>query len=68
MGMESASLGTRGEKMGVIFRSMQLTHPGSGVWNCLQVVELQGCKLHITHYYSVLTDGVVCIPWDFHQR
>ncbi|XP_037723073.1 T-cell activation inhibitor, mitochondrial isoform X2 [Drosophila subpulchrella] len=34
----------------------------------LQVVELQGCKLHITHYYSVLTDGVVCIPWDFQQR
>ncbi|XP_030385633.1 T-cell activation inhibitor, mitochondrial [Scaptodrosophila lebanonensis] len=22
-------------------------------------------KLHITHYYSVLTDGIVCIPWDF---
>ncbi|KAH8302627.1 hypothetical protein KR044_009003 [Drosophila immigrans] len=22
-------------------------------------------KLHISHYYSVLTDGIVCIPWDF---
>lgn len=20
--------------------------------------------LHITHYYSVLSDGTVCIPWD----
>ncbi|XP_014091270.1 T-cell activation inhibitor, mitochondrial [Bactrocera oleae] len=22
-------------------------------------------NLHITNYYSVLTDGIVCIPWDF---
>lgn len=25
-------------------------------------------KLHISHYYSVLVDGVVCIPWDFMQK
>ncbi|EDW17095.1 T-cell activation inhibitor, mitochondrial [Drosophila mojavensis] len=25
-------------------------------------------KLHISHYYSVLTDGIVCIPWDFMQK
>ncbi|XP_013105159.1 T-cell activation inhibitor, mitochondrial [Stomoxys calcitrans] len=24
--------------------------------------------LHITNYYSVLTDGIVCIPWDFNTR
>ncbi|XP_037934436.1 T-cell activation inhibitor, mitochondrial [Teleopsis dalmanni] len=24
--------------------------------------------LHITNYYSVLTDGIVCIPWDFMSR
>ncbi|KAH8342423.1 hypothetical protein KR059_006990 [Drosophila kikkawai] len=35
----------------------------------MQVQEqLKQGKLHITHYYSVLTDGVVCIPWDFAQR
>ncbi|XP_028165646.1 T-cell activation inhibitor, mitochondrial isoform X1 [Ostrinia furnacalis] len=26
---------------------------------------LQGNILYITHYYSVLSDGVLCIPWDF---
>lgn len=25
-------------------------------------------KLHISHYYSVLVDGVVCIPWDFMHK
>ncbi|KAH8266061.1 hypothetical protein KR038_001613 [Drosophila bunnanda] len=30
--------------------------------------QLKQAKLHITHYYSVLTDGVVCIPWDFAQK
>lgn len=25
-------------------------------------------ELHITNYYSVLTDGIVCIPWDFNKR
>ncbi|KAH8366181.1 hypothetical protein KR093_010055, partial [Drosophila rubida] len=25
-------------------------------------------KLHISHYYCVLTDGIVCIPWDFMQK
>lgn len=25
-------------------------------------------KLHISHYYSVHVDGVVCIPWDFMQK
>ncbi|XP_017473610.1 PREDICTED: T-cell activation inhibitor, mitochondrial isoform X2 [Rhagoletis zephyria] len=25
-------------------------------------------NLHITNYYSVLTDGTVCIPWDFTPR
>lgn len=25
-------------------------------------------KLHISHYYSVLTDGNVCVPWDFIQK
>ncbi|XP_061390344.1 T-cell activation inhibitor, mitochondrial [Musca vetustissima] len=24
--------------------------------------------LHIANYYSVLTDGIVCIPWDFNTR
>ncbi|CAG9785613.1 unnamed protein product [Diatraea saccharalis] len=27
--------------------------------------KLQGNILYITHYYSVLSDGVLCIPWDF---
>lgn len=26
---------------------------------------LNGNILFITHYYSVLSDGVLCIPWDF---
>ncbi|XP_065360096.1 T-cell activation inhibitor, mitochondrial isoform X2 [Calliphora vicina] len=25
-------------------------------------------ELHITNYYTVLTDGIVCIPWDFDKR
>ncbi|XP_034133978.1 T-cell activation inhibitor, mitochondrial isoform X3 [Drosophila guanche] len=33
----------------------------------MQLPHLQQVKLHITNYYSVLTDGVVCIPWDFMQ-
>ncbi|KAL0880994.1 hypothetical protein ABMA27_002145 [Loxostege sticticalis] len=28
-------------------------------------MKLQGNILYITHYYSVLSDGVLCIPWDF---
>lgn len=26
---------------------------------------LQNIHLNITNYYSILTDGTVCIPWDF---
>ncbi|KAI8422589.1 hypothetical protein MSG28_006377 [Choristoneura fumiferana] len=26
---------------------------------------LQGNILNVTHYYSVLTEGVLCIPWNF---
>ncbi|XP_045494594.1 T-cell activation inhibitor, mitochondrial isoform X2 [Colias croceus] len=26
---------------------------------------LRGNILHVTHYYSVLSDGVLCIPWNF---
>lgn len=29
---------------------------------------LQGCHLHVSHYYSVLQDGVICIPWDWKGR
>ncbi|XP_023296474.2 T-cell activation inhibitor, mitochondrial [Lucilia cuprina] len=25
-------------------------------------------ELHITNFYTVLTDGIVCIPWDFDKR
>lgn len=25
----------------------------------------EGLRMHISTYYSVLTDGVVCIPWNF---
>lgn len=28
-------------------------------------VKLRGNILFITHYYSVLTEGVLCIPWNF---
>lgn len=28
-------------------------------------LRLQQTVLHITHYYSVLTDGTACIPWDW---
>ncbi|XP_015043211.2 T-cell activation inhibitor, mitochondrial isoform X3 [Drosophila pseudoobscura] len=34
----------------------------------MQLPHLEQVKLHITNYYSVLTDGVVCIPWDSMQR
>ncbi|XP_063531922.1 T-cell activation inhibitor, mitochondrial [Cydia strobilella] len=27
--------------------------------------KLQGNILYVTHYYSVLTEGVLCIPWNF---
>ncbi|XP_048007218.1 T-cell activation inhibitor, mitochondrial isoform X1 [Leguminivora glycinivorella] len=27
--------------------------------------KLQGNILNVTHYYSVLTEGVLCIPWNF---
>lgn len=27
-----------------------------------------GLELHITNFYTVLTDGIVCIPWDFDKR
>lgn len=27
--------------------------------------KLQGSILNITHYYSVLSEGVLCIPWNF---
>lgn len=33
-----------------------------------KVKELCDINLHITNYYSVLTDGIVCIPWDFMYR
>lgn len=28
-------------------------------------IRLDKCHLHITNYYSVLSDGTVCIPWDW---
>ncbi|RUS79452.1 hypothetical protein EGW08_012793 [Elysia chlorotica] len=28
-------------------------------------VSLQGSKLRISHYYSVMQDGLICIPWDW---
>lgn len=33
--------------------------------NSMQFADID---LHITNYYSVLTDGIVCIPWDFNTR
>ncbi|CAB3223356.1 unnamed protein product [Arctia plantaginis] len=27
--------------------------------------KLQGNRLYITHYYSVLSEGILCIPWNF---
>lgn len=38
--------------------------------NCLENllntnIEISRCTLLITHYYSILSDGTVCIPWDF---
>lgn len=32
----------------------------SGIQSC------RGLSLHVTNYWSVPTDGIVCIPWDFH--
>ena len=26
---------------------------------------LEGVMLWVTHYYSVMSDGVLCIPWDW---
>ncbi|KAK3707404.1 hypothetical protein RRG08_034461 [Elysia crispata] len=28
-------------------------------------VSLQGSKLRVSHYYSVMQDGLICIPWDW---
>lgn len=28
-------------------------------------INLRNTILYITHYYSVLSDGTVCIPWDW---
>lgn len=28
-------------------------------------VQMRNCVLHITHYYSVQSDGTICIPWDW---
>lgn len=28
-------------------------------------IKLKNINLHITHYYSVLADGTVCLPWDW---
>ncbi|KAK8780122.1 hypothetical protein V5799_018540 [Amblyomma americanum] len=28
---------------------------------------LGGCRLHVSHYCSVLQDGLVCLPWDWHE-
>ncbi|XP_017048356.1 LOW QUALITY PROTEIN: T-cell activation inhibitor, mitochondrial [Drosophila ficusphila] len=34
----------------------------SGIKSC------RGLSLHVTNYWSVPTDGIVCIPWDFMSR
>ncbi|KAM7357022.1 T-cell activation inhibitor, mitochondrial isoform 2-T6 [Cochliomyia hominivorax] len=34
----------------------------------IKSTSFKGLQLHITNYYSVLTDGIVCIPWDFDKR
>ena len=26
---------------------------------------LDGVMLWVTHYYSVMSDGVLCVPWDW---
>lgn len=28
-------------------------------------VDLTDCVLNITNYFSVLSDGTICIPWDW---
>lgn len=28
-------------------------------------MKLDNLNLHITTYYSILSDGTVCIPWNF---
>ncbi|KAH8293322.1 hypothetical protein KR018_001072 [Drosophila ironensis] len=32
-----------------------------------EIKSCRGLSLHITNYWSVPTDGIVCIPWDFHK-
>ncbi|XP_059616479.1 T-cell activation inhibitor, mitochondrial [Phlebotomus argentipes] len=32
---------------------------------CETKLNFVGCDVFITHYYSVLADGTVCIPWDW---
>lgn len=34
----------------------------------LNSLQFKDIELHIANYYSVLTDGIVCIPWDFNTR
>ncbi|KAH8324979.1 hypothetical protein KR074_004014, partial [Drosophila pseudoananassae] len=43
----------------MIFALHHLLH--SGIRSC------RGLSLHVTNYWSVPTDGIVCIPWDFHK-
>lgn len=31
-------------------------------------VNMKDTVLHITHYYSVLEDGTVCVPWDWKNK
>ena len=26
---------------------------------------LEGCRVRISHYYTVMQDGQICIPWDW---
>lgn len=27
---------------------------------------LSGCRVHVSHYCSVMQDGLLCVPWDWH--
>ncbi|ALC43179.1 CG2854 [Drosophila busckii] len=45
------------DKMISALRDLRLNHSQN----------FQDLKLHISNYYSVLSDGIVCIPWDFKQ-
>ena len=29
------------------------------------IIDLKGIFIDVTHYYSVMDDGTVCIPWNF---